>query len=82
MSPWRVLYLSATTHGVPRRAFSVALIVGTILNLINQGDVIFGGDGAVNWFKISLTFFVPYAVSTHAAVCTHLHASKMLVARR
>ena len=29
------------TGGVPRRSLLVALVVGTILNLINQGDALF-----------------------------------------
>ena len=45
----------------------VALVVGTILNLINQGDAIFGAT-SLNWVKIVLTYFVPYAVSTYGAV--------------
>ena len=45
----------------------VALVVGTILNLINQGDAIFG-TASVNWIKIVLTYVVPYAVSTYGAV--------------
>lgn len=52
------------SDGVPRRSFIVALIVGTILNLINQGDALFG-DGPVNWVKIVLTFAVPYFVATY-----------------
>ena len=44
----------AFSDGVPRRSFFVALVVGTVLNLINQGDVLFGG-APVNWFKIILT---------------------------
>jgi hypothetical protein len=60
---WRL----AISDGVPRRAFFVALVVGTILNLINQGDALFG-DGAVNAWKLVLTYVVPYAVSTHGAV--------------
>ena len=61
--------------GVPRRSFLVALIVGTILNLINQGDVIFG-DGRVNWSKIILTFAVPYCVATYGAASYRLAASR------
>ena len=30
------------SDGVPRRSLYVALVVGTILNLINQGDALFG----------------------------------------
>ena len=51
----------ALSDGVPRRSFFVALVVGTVLNLINQSDALFGAM-PVNWFKIVLTYFVPFAV--------------------
>lgn len=57
----------AFSDGVPRRSFLVALVVGTILNLINQGDALFGAV-PINWLKIILTYFVPYAVCTYGAV--------------
>jgi hypothetical protein len=60
---WRL----ATSGGVPRRSFKVALVVGTALNLINQGDALLGG-GAIDWGKVVLTFMMPYAVSTYGAV--------------
>ena len=63
------------SDGVPRRSFLVALIVGTILNLINQGDALFG-DGRVNWAKIILTFAVPYCVATYGAVSYRLTATR------
>ncbi len=65
----------ACSNGVPRRSLYVALIVGTILNVINQGDALLG-LAAVNWFKLALTYCVPYAVYTFGAVSTHLkHAA-------
>jgi len=65
----------AVSDGVPRRSFFAALVVGTVLNLINQGDVLFGG-APVNWFKIILTYCVPYAVSTYGAVSVQIrHAA-------
>lgn len=57
----------ATTGGVPRRSLGVAVVVGTILNLINQGDHLLGG-GTVNWFKVALTYVVPYCVATYGTV--------------
>jgi hypothetical protein len=57
----------ALSDGVPRRSFFAALFVGTVLNLINQGDALFGAV-PVNWFKMILTYCVPYAVSTYGAV--------------
>lgn len=50
-----------------RRSAKVALLVGTILLLINQGDRIFGGL-APDWIKMILTYCVPYCVSTYASV--------------
>jgi hypothetical protein len=55
------------SDGIPFRSICVALLVGTILNLINQGDAIFGA-ATINWIKIILTYLVPYAVSTYGAV--------------
>jgi len=62
------------SDGVPRRSFIVALIVGAILNLINQGDALFGG-GRVNFTKLILTFAVPYCVATYGAVSFRLRVS-------
>lgn len=53
--------------GVARRAFIVALLVGTALNLINQGDAIISGH-APNWGKLALTYIVPFLVSAHGAM--------------
>lgn len=49
-----------------RRAFFVALVVGSVLNLINQGDLIFNG-GDVDAGKLVLTYLVPFFVSAHGA---------------
>lgn len=57
----------ALSDGVPRRSFGIAIVVGTILNVINQGDTILGGI-AINWAKFLLTYLVPYCVSTYGAV--------------
>ena len=49
------------------RAIKVALIVGTALTLINQGDRLIAGM-APGWIKMALTYLIPYCVSTHGAV--------------
>lgn len=60
MSSWKYACWCSVCDGVPRRSLYVALIVGTILNLINQGDA-FIGMAPVNWLKVMLTYCVPYA---------------------
>ena len=73
----RLLWHYATADGVPRRAFWVAAVVGTILNLINQGDAIVAG-GPINIVKLLLTFAVPYCVATYGAVSFRLHANRKI----
>ena len=59
----------ATSGSVVRRATVVALIVGSILVAINQGDAIVRGDlSAGRLLRIALTMGVPYCVSTYSSV--------------
>jgi hypothetical protein len=71
MSTLTLICRCAFSDGVPRRSFFVALFVGTVLNLINQGDALLG-ETPINWLKIILTYFVPYAVCTYGAVSFQL----------
>ena len=75
MGQWARIWRCCISDGVPKRSLIVALIVGTILNLINQGDVLFGG-GRLNLWKLILTFAVPYAVATYGAVSYRLRAGR------
>ncbi|MEP1964044.1 nitrate/nitrite transporter NrtS [Tateyamaria sp.] len=64
-SAWQI----ATAPSVAKRALKIALIVGTIIALINYGDRILAGEmDTVSWFKSMLTFLVPYCVSTYSSV--------------
>ena len=74
MSQWRKIGAYCVSEGVPRRSFAVALIVGTILNLINQGDALVRG-AELDFTKIILTFAVPYCVATYGAVSYRLQAA-------
>lgn len=49
-----------------RRSLWVAVIVGSILNLINQGGALLGGGEVVLW-KLLLTYFVPFAVASYGS---------------
>ena len=51
------------------RSFIIALIVGTLLTAINQGNLILQGDlsTALAW-KVPLTYVVPYCVATTGSV--------------
>ena len=51
---------------VVRRALFVALLVGSLLNLINQGEALWG-EAALNWPKLLLTWSVPFFVALYGA---------------
>ena len=62
-------------RGIVRRSLILAAIVGTILNLIHQGDAFVAGAHLVAW-KIILTYCVPYCVATYGAVTARLDMIK------
>jgi hypothetical protein len=72
---WKPACICALSNGIPRRSFCVAVVVGTVLNLINQGDALFGA-ASINWAKLILTYCVPYLVCTYGAVASHVHRSQ------
>ena len=49
-----------------RRSLLVALAIGTVLNLINQGPEVFTGHWPV-WWKVALTYFTPFAVASYGS---------------
>jgi hypothetical protein len=62
----------ALVHGrVVRTAIATAAVVGTVLTLINQGNLMLAGDWRVDMaWKVPLTYCVPYAVVTWSALRT------------
>jgi hypothetical protein len=60
-------WVLATTNGVPLRSLIVAIVIGSLLTLINQYDALFANI-AFNWYKAALTYLVPYVVATYGSV--------------
>ena len=50
---------------VARHSILVAIVVGTVLNVINQGDNLIAGE--FNWLKAGLTYVVPFCVASYGA---------------
>ena len=72
---WQTIWQCIIAPGVPRRSLMAAIVVGTILNLINQGDALFG-ERRLDWLKVVLTYIVPYCVATYGAVAFRLEAMR------
>lgn len=46
---------------VLKKGFATAIVVGTILTVINQWDALFG-EAPFRWLPFGLTYVVPFAV--------------------
>ena len=51
---------------IARRSLATMLVVGTILNIINQGDTLLW-SAAISGWKLLLTYCVPFCVATFGA---------------
>jgi len=48
-----------------RTCARVAIVVGTILTLVNQGSVILAGDASLaTWVRVAVNYLVPFIVSS------------------
>ncbi|MBL4662382.1 MAG: nitrate/nitrite transporter NrtS [Flavobacteriaceae bacterium] len=56
-------------------SLKLAIVVGSVLNLINQGEYLVSFQWeAISWSKFALTFVAPYLVSSYASVRMRLLA--------
>lgn len=54
---------------IVRRALRIATIVGTVLIAINYTDrILADAVSSLDWFKMGVTYLVPYCVSTYSSV--------------
>ena len=61
----REAFALAFRRATLRRTLRIALLVGTILSVVNQGSVIAGGDASLaTSLRVGANFFVPFCVSS------------------
>lgn len=65
-SPQPKAWQAYCQHFLRWRWVLIALGVGSVLNIVNQYNAIFGTDH-ISWYKLSLTYIVPYGVSSITA---------------
>ncbi len=59
----------ALTRAILRRSVRAALVVGTLLTALNQGDLLLQGIfPPALWWKVPLTYLVPFLVATYGAL--------------
>ena len=67
----KIFFQAAKEKELLITAYKVALVVGVILNLINQGKNIFNLSN-INLTKFIFTFFVPFGVSIYSSTIMRL----------
>lgn len=71
MSRLKPLLRTACQRPIVTAAVKVALVVGTILNIFNQGSQILDGLPP-SWPHVVLNYLVPYCVSSYSAARNEL----------
>ena len=71
MQFFRALLRMAGQRRIVIAALKVALVVGTLLNLINQGGRLLDGL-PLSWFHVLLNYLVPYCVASYSAARNEL----------
>ncbi|MDP1531271.1 MAG: nitrate/nitrite transporter NrtS [Rhodoferax sp.] len=62
----RTLFQAACSGKIVKNSLRIALMVGSILNLVNQGSAILAGSG-ISWIHMALNYVVPYCVASFSA---------------
>ncbi|MBI2841392.1 MAG: nitrate/nitrite transporter NrtS [Acidobacteria bacterium] len=62
----------ASSGPVIRGALKVALVVGTILNVINLRGQLTNGLSHLDCGKVCLNYAVPYCVATYSSTTAHI----------
>lgn len=57
---------TALSRHIVINAFKIAIVVGTLLNMVNQGERLFQG-GTISWLHLMLNYLVPYCVASYSA---------------
>ena len=63
----RLFWSNVASWTVVRIAARTSLVVGTLLNVVNQWGEIFEQEGAIHWLRFALNYLVPYAVASYGA---------------
>lgn len=67
----KVLIKTARSRPIVAASFRIALVVGTVLNAINQSDRVMEGLEP-SWLHVGLNYLVPYCVASYSAARNQL----------
>lgn len=62
---------AACSRRIVMSALRIALVVGSVLNIVNQGETLLAG-GRLSWIHLLLNYLVPYSVASYSAARNEL----------
>ena len=62
---------AACSKTIALNSFKISLVVGSLLNLINQAGAVLDQAG-INWFEFFLNYLIPYCVASYSAAKNHI----------
>ncbi|MDP2880670.1 MAG: nitrate/nitrite transporter NrtS [Azonexus sp.] len=63
---------TALSRPIVTNAIRIALVVGSVLNVINRGEALLSWSG-ISWHHVALNFVVPYCVASYSAAKNQLN---------
>lgn len=66
---------TALSRPIIVNSIRIALVVGTLLNLINQGEALLAWSG-ISWLHVGLNYLVPYCVASYSAAKNQLNNTR------
>ena len=70
------LISTALSRPIALNALRVSAVVGTALNVINQGEAILAAH-APSWMHVALNYLVPFLVSSYSAAKNEVSRSQL-----
>ena len=68
-STWREALAVVVQPQLLRRTLSIAVVVGTVLSLVNQGHLLARGDAdGATWGRVAANYAIPFLVSNVGAL--------------
>ena len=65
----KCLFCSLRHWPMLKKSLAACVVVGTLLTALNQGDILLAGEWNNSlWWKIPLTYTVPFMVATYGAM--------------
>lgn len=65
------LIKAASSRRIVSSALRLSLVVGTVLNAVNQGSALMAWQD-IAWSQVILNYFVPYCVASYSAARNQL----------